>query len=130
MDTGTVLILAVVVVLITFVIVLNSKAKKKKLAQQQKELEEFIEKVSGFLTEFTDKGIIPIDCDIKLNKEEHLFALLESGNQKEYRKVRTGNIAGHGIMGRVKIAKGVYYKYGAGQVGIQSSFFWNFEIAK
>lgn len=120
MDTSTILILVGIAAVIIVIAVLNSNAKKKKRAQQQKELEEFIEKVSGFMNEFTEKGLTPIDCDIKLNKEEHLFALLESINWKEYRKVRTGKVAGHGIMGRVKIAKGVYYRYGAGQVGAQS----------
>lgn len=120
MDTNTLLILIGISTLVVVILILISRAKKKKQAHEKKELESFINEVDGFLDEFKEKGISPIDCDIKLDKDEHLFTLLKSVDWREYRKVRTGKVAGHGVMGRVKIGKGISYRYGAGQVGSQS----------
>lgn len=116
MELSIILILVGIVAIIFFI----SKALKESEKKKQLELEKFVEKVGGFLNGFAENGMNPIDSDINLNKEENLYTILKSVDWKEYRKVRTGNVAGHGIMGRVKIAKGINYRYGVGKVGAES----------
>ncbi len=119
-DSLSIIIGTAFVSVFIILLIIDRRATKRKKLRKEKELAEFVEKVENFLEDFTKNGIIPIDCDIDLAKDEHLFALLESVEWKEFRKVRTGNVAGHGISGRVRIAKGVYYRYGAGRVASQS----------
>lgn len=70
--------------------------------------------------EYQKNGIPSIESDISLKKTDTLYAILKGSSWMEYRKVRTGRVSGHGITGRVKIAKGLYYRYGTGQYHSES----------
>jgi hypothetical protein len=98
------------------------RGKRKKVvllalqAKEQDDLRKWEVRVNELGDTFKAQGLPTIQSDLKLKKAEQVHTVLKNVDWQEFRKERTGWLAAHGITGRIKIAKGIYYRYGAGQV--------------
>jgi len=70
--------------------------------------------------EMQKNGIPEIESDISLKKNETLHVKLAGTKWMEYRKLRTGRVSGHVVSARVKIVKGLSYRYSVGQMQSES----------
>jgi len=101
--------------LVVFVGYFIYKGKKAKELEERLKMENYLSEFNRIGETYLANGIPSITSDIKLMKEENLRAVLRGAQWMEYRKVATGRSTSHGIGGRVKIAKGLYYRYGVSQ---------------
>jgi hypothetical protein len=93
--------------------------KKKHLERQQSEqrkLDAYLKELVASGERLERDGIPAIDSEISLRRGEALYVVLRNIQWCEYRKVRTGRVSGHGVTGRIRLAKGLYYRYGTGQM--------------
>jgi hypothetical protein len=110
------IILAVAAVI--YLLYINSKKSEERKIEKIKSDENIEKFTSEFVRigeEYFEKGLPIIESEIRLRKNEILHVLLPDIKWMEYRKVATGGISYHGLSGRVKIAKGLNYRYGTGQ---------------
>jgi hypothetical protein len=120
----TFIIIVIIVLAITAYILYQGKIKRERIAIEEEAEEkrkdekrkEFTKRVNAYGLTLVAKGFQTIESDLNLKRNESLFVVLRGVKWRENRKVATGNVAGHGITGRIKIAKGIYYRYGAGKV--------------
>ncbi len=94
---------------------MNRSDSEKKL-RLESEIAEFSKAFVSIGEEYLSTGLPEIDSDIKLKPTEKLYVVLNDIQWYEYRKVSTGNFTAHGFTGRVKIAKGLSYRFGTGQI--------------
>ena len=84
--------------------------------ETEEQTQRFIEEFQSAGDKFEKNGIPTIESDISLSKKDTLHARLNGIKWMEYRKVSTGRVTTHGLTGRIKIAKGLSYRYGTGHV--------------
>lgn len=121
MSTFIILILSLGVITVIY---LTSKADKKKRTEDANQIkaqtDRYVEELQQAGERFEREGIPEVTSDVSLRKTEKLHVVLKDSQWMEYRKVRTGRVSGHAITGRVKIAKGLYYRYGTSQYKSES----------
>ena len=120
MEFSTVLIWLLIIGVAVLLIRYKLKSDEKEKALEEEATKKYIEEFQKAGERFERSGVPSIDSDVSLKKAETLHVKLGSINWMEYRKVRTGRVSGHGVTGRIKIAKGVYYRYGTGQMKAES----------
>ena len=84
--------------------------------QDEADTQAFVAEFQRIGEKYETVGIPQIDSDISLKRGETLHVRLGGIQWMEYRKKRTGRVMAHGLTARVKIAKGLYYRAGTGQV--------------
>src|SRR5690606_9498538 len=87
---------------------------------EQAKLEAYTRAISAAVERHERDGIPEAASEISLKRGETLHVVLPSIQWCEYRKVRTGRVSGHGVTGRIRIAKGIYYRYGTGQIDAET----------
>lgn len=114
-----IIIILLVLGAIAVVYFVGQSNRRKHMERQQLEqakLDAYTKAIGVALERFERDGIPEVKCDISLKRGETLHVVLPAIQWCEYRKVRTGRVAGHGVTGRIRITKGVYYRYGTGQI--------------
>lgn len=115
MDLSTLAI--ILVILVIGVIYFYREAEQE--TERKIELAAFMEDVKWIGEGYLKNGIQEISPDIALPKNEKLFALLGNAEWWEPRRVTTGYQAG-GFTGRVRIAKGLSYRWASGNIQRQT----------
>jgi hypothetical protein len=118
------IIILIVVILILGIIFYFSQIQSKKRAElklfQERQFKEFEDQIQKYQDEFNLNGLPIYDPQITFPKSEKVHGIIGNVEWREFRKVRTGRVVGHGVTGRVKITKGVYYRFGTGQYSQES----------
>lgn len=118
MEIAIILILIAVAAIIYNVY--TSKQNTETAIRQQKQDEAdtqlFVSEFQRIGEGYEKTGIPTIESDISLKRGESLHVRLGGIQWMEYRKKSTGRVTAHGLTARVKIAKGLYYRAGTGQV--------------
>lgn len=81
----------------------------------QQEVSKFTAEFVSIGEEYSKSGVPVIESDIKLKKNENLHVKLRDVRWMEHRKVSTGRGSYNGLSGRIKLAKGLSYRYGTGE---------------
>lgn len=117
MESGQIIMFLVLLILgVGLVWHFNYSKKKRAIAEQdqQNKIKRYTDALQSYGDEY-EKEIPIVEADIALKKGENLHGILRDTKWMEYRKVRTGRVAGFGVTTRIKIAKGVYLRGGQGQ---------------
>jgi|TARA_B110000503_G_scaffold127074_1_gene196403 hypothetical protein len=96
--------------------------EKQKEEKFKEDAEEFGIKVNVLLKHYleTDIPIIEEVKNIRLQRGEILHTVIPDVDWREARVVRTGNVSGVGLTGRVKLAKGLYLRGGTGNINYET----------
>lgn len=112
----TLVIAVVVIAVLYFFFSSKSKAAETQNSKQlEEETQKYVTELQRIGDDFEKSGIPMIESDISHKKGETLHVKFGNIQWMEYRKKRTGYTI-HGVTARVKIAKGLYYRAGSGQV--------------
>lgn len=80
---------------------------------RQEEINRSSRRINQKVNEYLELGIRPIDSEIRSKRNEYM---LEEASFDLYRYKATGRVAGHGFRYRMRIAKGLTYNAGVGQL--------------
>lgn len=111
-----VVIISIVVTIIIYLQILGQKRTKRENEEKQQELIKWLERFVDVGNKYIKTGIPEISSNLKLKATEKLYGFVQGVQWIEYRKIATGNFSAHGVTGRVKIAKGLSYRFGSGQI--------------
>ena len=115
-------IIIVAIVVIAIIASASSQAKNERVQEQlTKRKDEFGIKTEALTKQYLETSIPFIEeANIKLQRGEILHAVIPDVDWREARVVRTGNVSGVGVTGRIKLAKGIYLRGGTGNIGYES----------
>ena len=115
MEIESIIILVLLGGFVLWFYLVGRKATRMELAQKDSKEKEFSSAVLEIGNRYLTEGIPVVESDIKLNKGEQLFAILNKVEWMEPRKVVTG-YSTSGLGGSVRISKGLRFKYGENKV--------------
>ena len=120
MDVLIIIIAAIVVIAI--IAFSSSQAENERVQEQLTERkDEFGIETEALAKQYLETSIPTVEgANIKLQRGEILHAVIPDVDWREARVVRTGNVSGVGLTGRVKLAKGIYLRGGTGNISYES----------
>jgi len=120
MDVLIIIIAAIVVIAI--IAFSSSQAENERVQEQLTERkDEFGIETEALAKQYLETSIPTVQgANIKLQRGEILHAVIPDVDWREARVVRTGNVSGVGVTGRIKLAKGIYLRGGTGNISYES----------
>ena len=120
MDILIIIIAAIVVIAI--IAFSSSQAENERVQEQLTERkDEFGIETEALAKQYLETSIPTVQgANIKLQRGEILHAVIPDVDWREARVVRTGNVSGVGVTGRIKLAKGIYLRGGTGNISYES----------
>jgi hypothetical protein len=120
MDVLIIIIAAIVVIAI--IAFSSSQAENERVQEQLTERkDEFGIETEALAKQYLETSIPTVEgANIKLQRGEILHAVIPDVDWREARVVRTGNVSGVGVTGRIKLAKGIYLRGGTGNISYES----------
>ena len=120
MDILIIIIAAIVVIAI--IAFSSSQAENERVQEQLTERkDEFGIETEALAKQYLETSIPTVQgANIKLQRGEILHAVIPDVDWREARVVRTGNVSGVGVTGRIKLAKGIYLRGGTGNITYES----------
>ena len=120
MDVLIIIIAAIVVIAI--IAFSSSQAENERVQEQLTERkDEFGIETEALAKQYLETSIPTVQgANIKLQRGEILHAVIPDVDWREARVVRTGNVSGVGVTGRIKLAKGIYLRGGTGNITYES----------
>lgn len=115
-------VIIIIVILVGVVIAYSYYSSKRtekasiQYKQEEANTQTFLAEFQRIGEKYETSGIPQIDSDISFKRGETLHVKVEGIQWMEYRKKRTGRVMAHGVTARVKIAKGLFYRAGTGQM--------------
>jgi hypothetical protein len=105
-----------IVAVIVYLQILGQRRTKRENEENQQQVMKWVEHFVSVGIKYIEIGIPEITSSLKFKSTEKLYGFVEGVEWLEHRKVSTGNYSAHGVTGRIKIAKGLSYRFGSGQI--------------
>ena len=116
------IIIIAAIVVIAIIASASSQAVNERVQEQLTERkDEFGIETEALAKQYLETSIPTVHgANIKLQRGEILHAVIPNVDWREARVVRTGNVSGVGVTGRIKLAKGIYLRGGTGNITYES----------
>lgn len=116
----TLLIVILCFIGLLYLIYLDEKRKIKLKEQAEQAVLEWAGKFEQACRNYKLSGIPEDPTPVGIKMADKVYFHLKGVEWIEYRKVQTGRYSAHGITGRVKIVKGLSFRFGSGQISRES----------